>query len=85
MIYLMQILRIVEDLNLFEAMFEDLDFEIEEMGYSGHEEELVYEMLDNHFGIEMTEEKQIKSLTSCIRGKGFKSAVHVEKLRRGML
>ena len=68
MIYFLQIIKMLnkEQRDLFISLFEDLSFEIDEMGYEGHETELVNEMLDNHLGIFMENDKQLNSFTAYI-------------------
>ena len=68
MLYLLQIAKMLNDnqLELFIALFNDLSYEIDELGYKGNESELINELLDNHFGIYLEDEKQLSKLTSCI-------------------
>ena len=68
MIYLLQIAKMLNDnqLELFIALFNDLSYEIDELGYKGNESELINELLDNHFGISLEDDKQLNKLTSCI-------------------
>ena len=68
MIYLLQILKGLDNASRqqFIVLFNDLSYEIEEMGYKGHETELVYDMLINHYGIFMECENQLKRLTDVI-------------------
>ena len=52
MIYFMQLLGMLDtkaDRQLFVNLFSDLSFEIEEMGYEGLEDELIEDILINHF------------------------------------
>ena len=85
MIYLIQILRIlnnIEEVKFFDDLFHDLDCEVEELGYKGHEVELVTEMLENHFSIYIEDDRQKKEFTRVILNKSYKSAVNIELLRR---
>jgi hypothetical protein len=52
--------------KLFIGLFEDLSFEIEELGYEGNEEELINEMLDNHLGIFLEDDSQLEMFTAYI-------------------
>lgn len=65
MLYFLQLLARLNkrDQKHFVALFNDLSFEIEELGYRGSEVELIDEMLLNHFGIELESESQLKNLT----------------------
>ena len=86
MIYLIQIFRLLDnnaDFDLFESIFSDLDFEIEELGYKHCPEDLIFDLLENHFSITMTDDRQLKRLTDSILDKRmFESAIALEKLRR---
>ena len=68
MIYLMQIVKMLNknQIRHFIALFEDLTYEIEELGYKGMETELVNDMLMNHFGLEIECENQLSRLTDSI-------------------
>lgn len=82
MIYLMQILHMVDDIDYFEGMFIDLEYEIEEMGWTY--EALIPDMLFNHFGIEMECENQLKMLVECMKQpRLIESACRVVKLKKG--
>ena len=55
----------------FIALFSDLDFELNELGYSEDPETLINDMLFNHFGIDFDIDdelsaRQLKSLTARI-------------------
>ena len=69
MLHLLQIYNMVEDKELFINLFNDLDFELNEMGWSDAPEELVSDLLDNHFGIEVLCPKQLKMITNAIINK----------------
>lgn len=68
MIYFMQILKMLnkEQRELFIDLFDDLSFELDDMGYRGHETDLVNEMLDNHLGLFIEDDRQLKSFTEYI-------------------
>ena len=55
-----------EQLELLVDLLDDLSFEIDEMGYKGMEGELINEMLDNHLGIFIEDENQLKIFTDLI-------------------
>jgi hypothetical protein len=61
----------VQDKKLFISLFNDLSYEIEEMGYIYLDDqmELINEMLDDHFGIYLEDCKQLKKLTETIISK----------------
>jgi hypothetical protein len=68
MIHLLQIFRMLNklDQNQFVAFFNDLSYEIEELGYKGHEAQLINEMLFSHFGFEVECDNQLNRLTESI-------------------
>ena len=83
----MQVLQLIkiEDFELFENIFGDLDYELEEQGWKDHPEELMNTMLENHFGLALTDERQLKEFTRCVLDKKlFKSAFNTMKLKRGV-
>ena len=55
MLHLLQLYKLVDNKQLFIDLFDDLSYEIEEMGYTYIDDqmELINEMLFNHFGIEI--------------------------------
>lgn len=69
MMYLLQIYKMVEDKKLFIQIFSDLDYELNEMGWSEDPEGLVNDLLSNHFGFSVDDEKQLSMLTSAILKK----------------
>jgi hypothetical protein len=80
MIYLMQILKMLDkaERQQFVALFSDLDYELDELGWRGNETDLVNDMLFNHFGMEIEDENQLKMLTESILKKGnLQSAYNV--------
>ena len=68
MVYLLQILRMLnkKQQKEFVALFSDLDYELDELGWRGNETDLVNDLLFNHFGLSMEVETQLKMLTDCI-------------------
>jgi len=72
MIYLMQILKMLNKTQRkqFVALFSDLDYELDELGWRGNETDLVNDMLFNHFGMSIEDETQLKMLTESILKKG---------------
>lgn len=82
MIYLMQVLKMIPNVDDFLALFSDLDHEINELGYE--ENELVSTMLFNHYGIEIQCDKQLTMTTKVIMvPEKLECACSVEKMRRG--
>ena len=71
MLHLLQLYKMIPDKKLFISLFNDLSYEIEEMGYLHLEDqmELVNEMLDNHFGIYLEDYGQLHRLTTAIISK----------------
>ncbi len=72
MIYFIQLLKMIKknegkDRAIeFVALFEDLSFELEEMGYKDCPEDLIGTMLFNHFGLSLDCPEQLTSLTEYI-------------------
>jgi hypothetical protein len=68
MIYLLQILKRLnkQQRQQFLAMFSDLDYELDELGWRGNETDLVNDMLFNHFGMELEDKNQLRMLTDAI-------------------
>ena len=68
MIYFIQILKMLNKTQRghLVALFDDLSMEIDDMGYHGHEAELINEMLDNHFGIFLEDDNQLNMLKDYI-------------------
>jgi hypothetical protein len=73
MLYLLQIFKMLnkKQQKLFIDLFNDLSYEINEMGYTHLEDqmELINEMLDNHFGIYLESHNQLERLTQIIISK----------------
>ena len=66
MIHLIQLFNMIDDKKLFIGLFSYFKDEAQEMGYSGFEGELFNEMLDNHFGIEILDDKQLERITASL-------------------
>jgi predicted AAA+ superfamily ATPase len=68
MIYLIQLLKMMNkrQKELFVTLFNDLSYEIDELGYKNVESELIEEMLNNHFNLFIECDSQIQMLTKCI-------------------
>lgn len=66
MIYLIQIIRLLneEQRYHFTKVFNDLSFEIDELGYEPSE--IVNDLLFQEFGLEMEEQSQLDMLTDII-------------------
>ena len=85
MIYLLQVLRLLdaEQTELFEALFEDFVEEFEELGYSPIE--ACESMLDNHFGLTIESEFQLKEFARVVQDvKLLKAAVNTVKLQKAV-
>jgi hypothetical protein len=80
----MQILKMltVEQINYFNDLFEDLSEEIDVLGWKGSEPELINQMLQSHFMIEMEDERQLNMLTNCLLSNKYKAAINIELLKR---
>jgi hypothetical protein len=50
----------------FVALFSDLDYELNDMGWKGDETTLINDMLFNHFGLSVEDDGQLQMLTDCI-------------------
>jgi hypothetical protein len=84
MIYLLQILKRLnkKQRQYFVAMFSDLDYELDELGWRGDETTLVNDMLFNHFGLEVEDSNQLQMLTDSILKKGnLESALAVVNMK----
>lgn len=69
MLLFMQLLNRVQDKQLFINLFDDLSFELDELGYRDDATMLVDELLLNHFGIELLDDRQLERLTDFILKK----------------
>ena len=63
MIHFIQLYKLVDDKKLFLSLFNDLSYEIDELGYEGFEGELINDLLFTHFGIEIECERQLERVT----------------------
>lgn len=80
MIYLMQILKMLDknQRQHFVALFSDLNYELDELGYRGNETDLISDMLFNHFGLSIENDKQLQMLTNSILKKNnLQAAVNI--------
>lgn len=79
MVVLMQLLKMLNKTQRkqFLALFSDLDYELDELGWRGNETDLVNDMLFNHFGLSIEDESQLKRLTEVIlKPESLKAAVN---------
>ena len=60
----------------FVALFSDLDYELNDMGWKGDETTLINDMLFNHFGLSIEDDSQLQRLTDSILKKGSLEAAH---------
>lgn len=81
MITLLELLKITNTPNFFYKLFSDLEYELDELGWRGDEKTLINDMLFNHFGVTIEDERQLESLVSIILDKDkFKAAIETFKL-----
>lgn len=66
MIHFLQLYKMVDNKKLFINLFNDLSFELDEMGYRDFPEELIQDLLFNHFGLEIEDERQLQRFTGFI-------------------
>lgn len=68
MIHLLQLYKMLDSVSrkLFIQLFNDLSYEIDDLGYKGMESELIEDLLFNHFAIELEDTRQIERLTKSI-------------------
>ena len=68
MIYAIQILKMLDNRGrrLFIELFNDLSYERFEMGYDAMEDELISDILFNHFGLEIECQSQLEMFTAYI-------------------
>ena len=66
MIHLIQLYKLVDDKKLFISIFDDISYELEELGFKDFPCELIDDMLFIHFGISLEDENQLERLTNCI-------------------
>ena len=85
MFILLQILQLIplSEIDHFFDLFSDLEFEIEEMGWD--REELIRDMLINHFGLELLDDQQLHFLSEIMKKtESFKAGCETSKMRRGL-
>lgn len=68
MLHFYQIYKLLdtERRELMVHLFDDLSFELEDMGWSADPEALISDLFENHLGIELLDEKQLKRVTKYI-------------------
>jgi len=66
MIYFVQLLKAVKDKRMLAMMLNDIQWEVEELGYTGLESELINELLSSHFGVEIECPNQLDMLTKWV-------------------
>ena len=68
MFYLIQVYKMITNKALFISLFNDLSYEINELGYSDlfDQFELINELLDTHFGLYIEDFKQLQKVGTCI-------------------
>ena len=69
MLYLLQGYKMVQDKDFFISIFSDLDYELNEMGWSADPETLINDMLFNHFGLTIEDDRKLSQLTQTILNK----------------
>lgn len=69
MIYLLQIYKMIAKKDLFIAIFSDLDYELNEMGWSDDPTSLMNDLLFTHFGLTIEDEYQLNQFTNTILNK----------------
>ena len=68
MLFITQLLNMMtkKQIKQFVALFDDLSFEVDEMGWKGQEDEMINDMLINHFGLELVDDWQLSEATKFI-------------------
>ena len=68
MLFITQLLNMMtkKQIKQFVALFNDLSFEVEEMGWKGQEDDMINDMLINHFGLELVDDWQLGEATKFI-------------------
>lgn len=66
MLHFIQLLKLIDNRQLFYAMFSDLDYELNELGFKDCPEELISDILYNHFGLSIDCPKQLQRITATI-------------------
>jgi hypothetical protein len=59
----------VQDKDFFISIFSDLEYELNEMGWSADPETLINDLLFNHFGLTIEDDRQLSQLTQTILNK----------------
>jgi len=84
MIHLLQLLNMLnkKELVLFEQLFTYIIEDIEDLGYEDFPEELIGDMIDSHFGLQIVNDRQLERITSAIiKPNSLKSAIYVTRLK----
>lgn len=68
MFHLIQLLKMLstQQRQEFVMLFNDISYELDELGYRDFPEELINDMLFNHCGIEIESQSQLELLSACI-------------------
>ena len=74
---LLQVIGMINDKQLFVDVFNDLSFELDEMGYDSCPEVLVNDLLENHFNLSLSCNDQLKAITEIILEKQGKLEPYV--------
>ena len=69
MLHLIQLYNMVDNKDDFIALFDNIQCEVDELGYEGMESELVKDLMFNHFGLEILCTKQLQHITNAIMNK----------------
>lgn len=69
MLRLIQVYKQVEDKEFFINIFNDLEFELDELGYRDFPEDLMEDLLFNHFGLSFECSKQLAGFTQDVLKK----------------
>lgn len=69
MLHLIQLYKMVQDKDFFISIFSDLEYELNEMGWSADPETLINDLLFNHFGLTIESERQLAQITQTILNK----------------
>lgn len=88
MLHLLQLLNMLskKQFELFEQLFSDLDYELNDMGWKDNENELISGMLFNHFLIDLLDEKQLDNITKVILDKNkFKSTMRYHRITKNWI
>lgn len=69
MLHLLQLYKMIQDKDLFINIFSDLDYELNEMGWKDDPETLINDLLLNHFGLTIEDDRQLAKITKTILNK----------------